>query len=114
MGGRPRIQGLRVTVGTIVGLLAAGHEQDEVLAAYPPPQTWRHPRGARLRRVAQRRAGSRGRFQLTVLIDMNLSPRWVETLERAGIEARHWSAVGEGAASDRVVFDWARRHGCVV
>ena len=35
MGGRPCIQGLRVTVGTIVGLLAAGHEQDEVLAAYP-------------------------------------------------------------------------------
>ena len=35
MGGRPCIRGLRVTVGTIVGLLAAGHEQDEVLAAYP-------------------------------------------------------------------------------
>ena len=35
MGGRPCIRGLRVTVGTIVGLLAAGHDQDEVLAAYP-------------------------------------------------------------------------------
>ena len=35
MGGRPCIRGLRVTVGTIVGLLAAGHTQDEVLAAYP-------------------------------------------------------------------------------
>ena len=35
MGGRPCIRGLRVTVGTIVGLLAAGHEQDEVLEAYP-------------------------------------------------------------------------------
>ena len=35
MGGRPCIRGLRVTVGAIVGLLAAGHEQDEVLAAYP-------------------------------------------------------------------------------
>ena len=35
MGGRPCIRGLRVTVGTIVGLLAAGHEPDEVLAAYP-------------------------------------------------------------------------------
>ena len=45
---------------------------------------------------------------------MNLSLRWVETLERAGIEARHWSAVGDGPASERVVFDWARRHGCVV
>ncbi len=35
MGGCPCIRGLRVTVGTIVGLLAAGHDQDEVLAAYP-------------------------------------------------------------------------------
>ena len=35
MGGRPCIRGLRVTVGMVVGLLAAGHDQDEVLAAYP-------------------------------------------------------------------------------
>ena len=35
MGGRPCIRGLRVTVATIVELLAAGHDADEVLAAYP-------------------------------------------------------------------------------
>ncbi len=35
MGGRPCIRGLRVTVGTIVGLVAAGHDTDEVLAVYP-------------------------------------------------------------------------------
>ena len=35
MGGRPCIRGLRVTVGMIVGLLAAGHDEVEVLAAYP-------------------------------------------------------------------------------
>ena len=35
MGGRPCIRGLRVTVGTIVGLLAAGHDPEEVLDAYP-------------------------------------------------------------------------------
>ena len=35
MGGRPCIRGLRVTVGTVVGLLAAGHDEDEVLDAYP-------------------------------------------------------------------------------
>ena len=45
---------------------------------------------------------------------MNLSPRWVEALEDAGIAARHWSAVGDGAASDREVFEWARRHGFIV
>jgi uncharacterized protein (DUF433 family) len=35
MGGRPCIRGLRVTVGTIVGLLACGHSTDEILKAYP-------------------------------------------------------------------------------
>lgn len=35
MGGRPCLRGMRVTVGTIVGLLAAGRSEEEVLAAYP-------------------------------------------------------------------------------
>ena len=35
MGGKPCIRGLRVTVGTIVGLLAAGRSTEEILEAYP-------------------------------------------------------------------------------
>jgi uncharacterized protein (DUF433 family) len=35
MGGRPCIRGTRVTVGTVVGLLASGRTEDAVLAAYP-------------------------------------------------------------------------------
>jgi uncharacterized protein (DUF433 family) len=35
MGGKPCIRGLRVTVGTIVGLIAAGHSHPEILKAYP-------------------------------------------------------------------------------
>lgn len=35
MGGKPCIRGLRVTVGTIVGLLAQGHTVEEVLRLYP-------------------------------------------------------------------------------
>jgi uncharacterized protein (DUF433 family) len=35
MGGKPCIRGLRVTVGTVVGLLAAGRTAAEVLTAYP-------------------------------------------------------------------------------
>jgi len=35
MGGKPCIRGLRVTVGTIVGLIAAGRTKDEVLKLYP-------------------------------------------------------------------------------
>jgi uncharacterized protein (DUF433 family) len=35
MGGRPCVRGLRITVGTIVGLLASGHTREEVLRLYP-------------------------------------------------------------------------------
>ena len=35
MGGRPCIRGMRVTVGTIVGLLTAGRTHEEILQAYP-------------------------------------------------------------------------------
>ncbi len=35
MGGKPCIRGMRVTVGTIVGLLAAGRTESEILEAYP-------------------------------------------------------------------------------
>jgi uncharacterized protein (DUF433 family) len=35
MGGKPCIRGLRVTVGTILGLLAAGKSRERILEAYP-------------------------------------------------------------------------------
>jgi uncharacterized protein (DUF433 family) len=35
MGGRPCLRGMRVTVGTIVGLLGAGRSADEILREYP-------------------------------------------------------------------------------
>ena len=35
MGGKPCIRGIRVTVGTIVGLLAVGRSIDDILNAYP-------------------------------------------------------------------------------
>lgn len=35
MGGKPCIRGLRVTVGTIVGLVATGYSTADILRAYP-------------------------------------------------------------------------------
>ncbi len=35
MGGKPCIRGMRITVGTIVGLVASGRTWPEILAAYP-------------------------------------------------------------------------------
>lgn len=35
MGGKPCIRGLRVTVGTVLGLLASGKSRERILQAYP-------------------------------------------------------------------------------
>ena len=35
MGGRPCIRDMRVTVGTVVGLVASGHSREEILRLYP-------------------------------------------------------------------------------
>ena len=34
LGGKPCLRGMRVSVGTIVGLLATGHTKDEILGLY--------------------------------------------------------------------------------
>jgi uncharacterized protein (DUF433 family) len=35
IGGKPRIKGTRVSVGTVLGQLAAGHDIDDVLRDFP-------------------------------------------------------------------------------
>jgi uncharacterized protein (DUF433 family) len=35
MGGKPTIRGMRVTVATVVGLVAVGKSDEEILKAYP-------------------------------------------------------------------------------
>ena len=35
MGGKACVRGMRVTAGTVVGLLAAGRSREEILQAYP-------------------------------------------------------------------------------
>lgn len=51
---------------------------------------------------------------MKVLLDMNLSPSLVPFLTSAGVEAVHWSTVGDPRAEDRALMHWARSNGCVV
>lgn len=48
------------------------------------------------------------------LIDMNLSPRWVEVLQSAGWDSVHWSDIDRSNATDSELMEWAREHGRVV
>ncbi len=51
---------------------------------------------------------------MKILIDMNLSPRWVGVLRTAGIEAMHWSENGAATAPDETIMAFARAGGWVV
>jgi predicted nuclease of predicted toxin-antitoxin system len=49
-----------------------------------------------------------------LLVDMNLSPSWVDRLARHGFEAVHWSAIGAATASDNEILAYAHRHNLVL
>ncbi len=51
---------------------------------------------------------------MKLLIDMNLSPRWCESLALGGYEAVHWSGFGDAGAADAEILNYARTHGFVV
>jgi predicted nuclease of predicted toxin-antitoxin system len=49
-----------------------------------------------------------------LLVDMNLSPRWVAVLADAGIEAAHWSTLGAHDAADAAIMTYANTNDYVV
>ena len=51
---------------------------------------------------------------MKVLIDMNLSPKWVDILSNAGFKAFHWSTIGEADAPDTRITQHAAANGFVV
>lgn len=51
---------------------------------------------------------------MKLLVDMNLSPRWISFLARAGVEAAHWSTLGAANTSDSEIMAFARSNGYVV
>jgi predicted nuclease of predicted toxin-antitoxin system len=51
---------------------------------------------------------------IKVLVDVNLSPAWTKMLATKGIEAVHWTALGDPRAPDEELLRYAREHGYVV
>jgi len=51
---------------------------------------------------------------MKILLDMNLTPRWVQFLETAGFEVFHWSQVGRAEAADEEIMSYAASQDFVV
>ena len=51
---------------------------------------------------------------MKLLVDMNLSPRWIGVLTDAGFEAAHWSTLGAKNAPDSEIMAYAKATNSVV
>jgi predicted nuclease of predicted toxin-antitoxin system len=51
---------------------------------------------------------------MRLLVDMNLSPRWVSVLADAGVEATHWSTLRPLNAPDSEIMAFAKSNNYVV
>ena len=51
---------------------------------------------------------------MKLLVDMNLSPRWIGLLKDSGVEAMHWSMVGKINATDADIMAYAMTNDCIV
>lgn len=51
---------------------------------------------------------------MKLIVDMNLSPRWIGLLVDAGIDAEHWSTLGANNAPDSEIMAYASANNYVV
>ena len=51
---------------------------------------------------------------MRLVVDMNLTPRWVPFLQSVGHEAVHWSLIGPISAKDSEICDYARQASYVI
>ncbi|MDQ1267066.1 MAG: hypothetical protein QG635_2219 [Bacteroidota bacterium] len=51
---------------------------------------------------------------MKILIDMNLSPKWVDVFKANNYEAVHWSSIGENSAPDEEIFKYAKENGYII
>lgn len=51
---------------------------------------------------------------MKILVDMNLSPDWIDFLTSRDYEAVHWSKLGSAKATDFELMKWASDNGHIV
>jgi predicted nuclease of predicted toxin-antitoxin system len=51
---------------------------------------------------------------MRLIVDMNMSTKWVAALREAGFDTRHWSEVGDQSSPDRRIMEYAAANGAIV
>ena len=104
--GQPCIRGLRITVWDVLGWLAAGVDEETILADYPELEAADFPRHVRVRRA--RRAA---RCAVKLLLDENLSRRLVRRIEDLFSGSAHVGSEGLLQTPDSAVWEYAKNNG---
>ena len=90
MGGLPCIRGLRIPVSTVLGQLAAGRTESEILEDFPDLEGRRHPGGAGVHsRGGTGAPPAAGIRAVRFLLDSNLSHRVATLMRAADTDAEH-------------------------
>lgn len=51
---------------------------------------------------------------MRLLVDMNLTPRWVQFFASESLDSIHWSCIGATNAEDSTICEYARENGLVI
>ena len=51
---------------------------------------------------------------MTLLLDMNISPKLVDLLHMRQVEATHWRDIGKSDATDMEIMEYAKENDCIV
>jgi uncharacterized protein (DUF433 family)/predicted nuclease of predicted toxin-antitoxin system len=110
MGGKPCIRGMRVTVGTVIGLVAAGRTRDEILREYP------YLEAEDIAEALSYAAWRAEEVEVPLRQPWGCSSTW--TCRQAGSTGWrvtgstlvHWSTIGAVTAPDFEILTWAKEH----
>jgi uncharacterized protein (DUF433 family) len=111
----PCIRGLRIPVATVVGMVAGGIPEGEILTAYPDLERDDIREALRYAAAARQRARASPREdRLKFLVDNALSPDVALGLRRVGHDAEHVRNIGMSTANDSDIFERSAKEERVV
>jgi predicted nuclease of predicted toxin-antitoxin system len=119
-GGQPCVRGLRITVYDVLGWLASGMSEDQILGDIPTssapisgPASPSPPTGNGVSSLRPPDAPLHF-HRVTLLFDENLSFRLVGSVSRLFPNSRHVRDVGLAQSDDRAIWEYARTQGLTI
>jgi uncharacterized protein (DUF433 family)/predicted nuclease of predicted toxin-antitoxin system len=113
--GKPCIRGTRISVGDVLGYLAGGMSEDQILADFP--QLTREDIRACLAYAAERERRTMGipaAWVRAPALRRTVARGVGDGGTRSLSDSLHVRLLGKGGAADHIIWELAREHGCVL